>query len=117
MRIRRGEESDFTIIELLIAITIEAILVAGLGTAFIVTIRGATSVDQSFDRSADARIAANYVVSDARNSSGPEVSLGTATCTDAHPPVAGTATPIVEFASTSTSSTGVDTDHLVSYLL
>src|ERR1700761_8735615 len=117
MRIRRGEESGFTIIALLIAITLEAILVAGLGTAFIVTIKGATSVDQSFDRSADARIAAAYVVSDARTSSGPEVSLGTVTCTDAHPPVTGTTTPVVEFSSTSTSSTGVDTDHLISYVL
>jgi type II secretory pathway pseudopilin PulG len=117
VRLPKRDERGFTIVELLIAITIEAVLVAALGTALITTLKGGTSVDQSLDRSSDARIAAFYIVSDAKNSSGPEVSLATSTCTDAHPPVTGTATPIVEFESTSTSSAGVDTAHVVDYLL
>ena len=72
MRIRKRDERGFTVVELLIAIVIEAILVAGIGTALITTLNGGTSVDQSLDRTSDARTAANYVISDARNSSGPD---------------------------------------------
>ena len=110
-------EGGFTLIELLITVTIEAFVLTALATALIVTFKGTTNVNESFVRTSDARIAAHYVIGDARNSSGPETGLGVSTCTDAHPPVAGAANPIVEFTWTSTNSAGVGVHNVVDYIL
>jgi prepilin-type N-terminal cleavage/methylation domain-containing protein len=111
-------EHGFTLIELLVAITIETLIMGSIGFAFVTILNGSTSIRQSLSRSGDARIAAAYIVSDARNSSGPETALAdTASCPDPSPPVAGTATPVVRFSFDTTSSIGVATTTVVNYVL
>jgi len=118
---RRGgtrREGGFTLVEMLVAVVIEAMIVGALGAAFIGITRGTSQVDQSLSQSGDARIAAAYVISDAANSSGPEISLtDTTSCGDATPPVAGTETPVVRFDWSSPSSSGSTTPIVVIYYL
>jgi prepilin-type N-terminal cleavage/methylation domain-containing protein len=116
-RVTRND-AGFTLIELLIVIVIESLIVGGLGSAFILIMNNSTSVKDSLDRTEDARIAASYIISDARNSSGPETSLSdTATCPDPSPPVAGTQSAVVRFNWNSTSSAGATTANVVNYVL
>jgi Tfp pilus assembly protein PilW len=115
---RERSEGGFTLVELLIVIVIEALIVGGLGSAFVLVMNNSASVKDTLDRSEDARIAAAYIVSDARNSSGPETSLtDTASCPDPSPPAAGTASAVVRFNWDSTSSVGATTAHVVNYVL
>jgi type II secretory pathway component PulJ len=108
----RGEVG-FTLVEVLVAVVIEAMIVGALGMAFIGILKGTADVSQSLSRSSDARIAAAYIISDARNSSGPEISL-----TDTTSCGSGTgATPVVRFNWNSTSSAGVPTANVVDYVL
>jgi prepilin-type N-terminal cleavage/methylation domain-containing protein len=110
-------DAGFTLVELLVSIVIEAIIVGALGMAFVGILKGSASVNQSLSRSGDARIAAAYLISDARNSSGPEVSLTTSTCADPSPPVAG-ASLIVQFAYKTTAAlSGTTVPDVVDYLL
>ena len=112
------DEAGFTIIELLIVIVIESLIVGGLGSAFVLIMNNSTTVKESLARTNDARFAANYIVSDARNSSGPETSLtDTTSCPDANPPVAGTPSAVARFDWISTSSTGATTADIVNYVL
>jgi type II secretory pathway component PulJ len=113
----RGE-AGFTLVELLIVIVIESLIVTGLGSAFILIMNNSTTVKDSLTRTNDARYAASYIVSDARNSSGPETSLSdTTSCPDANPPVAGTPTAVARFDWLSTSSTGATTANIINYVL
>src|SRR6478609_5934174 len=97
-RLRNRGEGGFTLAELLVALTIQGLIMGALAMAFIGIMRGTSQVNQSLDKTSDARLAAQYIVSDARNSSGPEISLSdTASCPDPSPPVAGTASPVVRF--------------------
>ncbi|HTK15426.1 MAG TPA: prepilin-type N-terminal cleavage/methylation domain-containing protein, partial [Acidimicrobiia bacterium] len=112
------DEGGFTLVELLIVIAIESLIVGALGSAFILVTNNSSQVKESLARSADARIAAAYIVSDARNSSGPETSLSdTASCPDPSPPVSGTPTAVVRFNWNSTSSAGATTPNIVNYVL
>jgi prepilin-type N-terminal cleavage/methylation domain-containing protein len=112
------DQAGFTLVELLIVIVIEALIVGGLGSAFVLVMNNSASVKDTLSRTEDARIAAQYIVSDARNSSGPETSLSdTASCADANPPVAGAAAAVVRFNWDSTSSAGVTTTNVVNYVL
>ncbi len=112
------DDAGFTLVELLIVIVIEALIVGGLGSAFVLVMNNSTSVKDSLDRTEDARIAASYIISDARNSSGPETSLSdTASCPDPSPPVSGTPTAVVRFNWNSTSSAGATTPNIVNYVL
>jgi prepilin-type N-terminal cleavage/methylation domain-containing protein len=112
------DQAGFTLVELLIVIVIEALIVGGLGSAFVLVMNNSASVKDNLSRTEDARIAAQYIVSDARNSSGPETSLSdTASCPDANPPVAGAATAVVRFNWDSTSSAGVTSANVVNYVL
>jgi type II secretory pathway component PulJ len=112
------DDAGFTLVELLIVIVIEALIVGGLGSAFVLVMNNSTSVKDSLDRTEDARIAASYIISDARNSSGPETSLSdTASCPDPSPPVSGTPTAVVRFNWNSTSSAGTTTPNIVNYVL
>ena len=113
-----NDEAGFTLVELLIVIVIEALIVGGLGSVFILVMNNSTSVKESLDRTEDARLAASYIISDARNSSGPETSLSdTASCPDPSPPVSGTPTAVVRFNWNSTSSVGATTANVVNYVL
>src|SRR5262245_3983789 len=104
-RLRARDERGFTLAELLVALTIQGLIMGALALAFVGIMRGGTQVNQSLLKTGDARIAAQYIVSDARNSSGPEISLtDTTSCPDSNPPVAGTATPVVRFNWDSTDS-------------
>src|SRR5437870_4857572 len=110
-------DAGFTIIELLIVVTIETMIVAGLGSAFVLVMNSSTTVKESLLRTNDARFAASYIVSDARNSSGPETSLSdTASCPDPNPPVAGSQTAVARFNWNSTSSAGATTPNVVNYV-
>lgn len=112
------DEAGFTLVELLIVIVIEALIVGGLGSAFTLVMNNSTSVKDSLDRTEDARIAASYIISDARNSSGPETSLSdTTSCPDPSPPVSGTPSAVVRFNWNSTSSAGATTPNIVNYVL
>ncbi|MDQ1508705.1 MAG: hypothetical protein QOG50_549, partial [Actinomycetota bacterium] len=112
------DDAGFTLVELLIVIVIESLIVGGLGSAFILIMNNSASVKDSLDRTEDARLAASYIISDARNSSGPETSLAdTASCPDPSPPVAGTPTAVVRFNWNSTSSAGAATPNVVNYVL
>ncbi len=103
---------------MLIAVVIEAIIVGALGMAFTGLLTNSNSVTGSLSRSSDARFAAEYMISDARNSSGPEISLtDTTSCTDASPPVTGAATAVVRFNWNSTSSSGAATPNIADYVL
>ena len=117
-RVAARDESGFTLPELLVAIVIEALIVGALGMAFVSILNGSTSVNQSLSRSGDARIVAQYIISDASNSSGPEVSLTDVTsCADPSPPVAGAVTPVVRFNWTTTASDASTTSETVIYYL
>jgi hypothetical protein len=114
----RPGEGGFTLVELLVAVMIEGLIVGALAMAFIGILRSSTQVNESLSRSSDARIAAAYIVNDASNSSGPDVSFAdTTSCPDATPPVAGTQTPVVRFYSTITSSSGTAQPDIVIYYL
>ena len=111
-------EGGFTLVEMLVAVVIEAMIVGALAAAFIGIVRGTSQVNQSLSQSGDARIAAAYIISDAANSSGPEISLtDTTSCADATPPVPGTETPVVRFDWSSPSSSGTTTPIIVIYYL
>ena len=100
------------------AIVIEAIIIGALGMAFTGLLSNSTSINQSLSRSSDARLAAAYMVSDARNSTGPQISLtDTTSCPDASSPVSGTATAVARFNWTSSSSIGASTANTVNYVL
>ena len=112
------DDGGFTLVELLIVIVIEALIVGGLGSAFILVMNNSTSVKENLNRTTDARNAGWYIVSDARNSSGPETSLSdTASCPDPSPPVAGTPSAVVRFNWNSTSAAGATTANVVNYVL
>ncbi len=116
-RPRRGE-GGFTLVELIVAIAIQGLIMGALAMAMIAILQGHKNVGESLDRTGDARIAANYIVSDARNTSGPEISLSdTASCPDPSPPVVGSQTPVARFNWNSTSSTGTTTANIVNYVL
>ena len=111
-------EGGFTLVELLVAVMIEGLIVGALAAAFIGILRSSTQVNDSLSRSSDARIAAAYIVNDASNSSGPQISLtDTTSCPDPSPPVAGTANPVVRFDSTIASASGAATGDIVIYYL
>ena len=115
---RRRGNHGFTLVEVLVAVGIEAVIMIALGTAFIGILQGHKSVKASLARTDDARIAANYIITDAHNSSGPEISLSdTTSCPDPNPPVSGTATPVVRFDWDGTDSAGLATPHIVNYVL
>ena len=98
-------------------VVIEAMIVTGLGSAFVLVMNNSTTVKESLLRTNDARFAASYIVSDARNSSGPETSLSdTASCPDASPPVSGAQTAVVRFNWNSTTSAGATTANVVNYV-
>ncbi len=115
---RPHDEAGFTLAELIVAVAIEALVFGALATAFVVLLHGGTQINDNLSRSNDARFAANYLISDARNSAGPDISLvNTSTCPDPSPPVAGTATPVALFGWRTLSSTGVSTANLSNYVL
>ena len=121
MRTRRRaphDESGFTLAELIVAITIEVVIFGALATAFVVVLNGGSSVNENLGKSADARFAANYIISDARNSSGPEISLtDIASCPDPTPPVAGPPTPVARFNWNATNPNGSTTANIADYVL
>jgi prepilin-type N-terminal cleavage/methylation domain-containing protein len=117
-RPRVGTDAGFTLVELLIVIVLESIIVGAIGSAFILLLNNSTTVKENLSRTGDARIAAQYIVNDAGNSSGPETSLSdTTSCPDPNPPVAGTASAVVRFDWSTTSSTGVVAPDIVNYVL
>jgi type II secretory pathway component PulJ len=116
---RRVERDDagFTLVELLVVVVLEAMIVAALGSAFVLVMNSSTTVKDSLLRTNDARFTASYIVSDARNSSGPETSLSdTASCPDPSPPVSGSQTAVVRFNWNSTTSAGATTPNVVNYV-
>ena len=112
-------DDGFTLVELILAISIETIIFGTLATAFIVVLNSGTTVSESLKRSSDARMAAAYIVSDAQNSSGPEISLvDTTSCPDPSPPVVGPATPVARFNWTTSPSAGpAPTANISDYVL
>jgi type II secretory pathway pseudopilin PulG len=118
MRGVRRDAAGFTIPELLVAIALETIIFGALATAFIVVLNGGDSVNENLNKSSDARFAANYIISDARNSSGPEISLTDATsCPDPTPPVAGAQTAVARFNWNSPNAAGTTTANITAYVL
>ena len=121
MRIRSRSprnESGFTLPELILAIAIETIVFGALATAFVVVLNGGNSINENLGKSNDARFAANYIISDARNSSGPEISLtDIATCPDPNPPVAGPQTAVARFNWDAPNAAGTTTQNIAGYVL
>jgi large repetitive protein len=112
------DDAGFTLVEMLVVVVIEAMIVTALGSAFVLVMNNSTTVKESLARTNDARFAASYIVSDARNSSGPETSLSdTASCPDPSPPVSGSATPVVRFNWNGTTSAGATRTNIVNYVL
>jgi hypothetical protein len=119
-RLRPGwrAEAGFTLPELIVSLALETIIFGALATAFIVVLNGSDSVNDNLNKSSDARFAANYIISDARNSSGPEISLTDATsCPDPAPPVAGTQTAVARFNWNSPNSAGTVTPNITNYVV
>jgi hypothetical protein len=120
MRIRRRvhDESGFTLAELIIALALETIIFGALATAFVVVLHGGSSVNENLQKSSDARFAAAYLVSDARNSSGPEISLvDTTSCPDPNPPVVGTQTAVARFNWNAPNEAGTTSANISNYVL
>ena len=120
MRTRRRvhDESGFTLAELIVTLVLETVVFGALATAFVVALNGGSSVNESLQKSSDARFAAAYIVSDARNSSGPEISLtDTASCTDPDPPVVGTPTAVARFDWNAPNLAGTTTANISNYVL
>ncbi len=112
------DESGFTLAELIVSLAIETIVFGALAAAFVVVINGGTSVNENLKRSSDARFAAAYIASDARNSSGPQMSLSDNTmCPDGSPPVAGTQTVVARFAWDAPGISGSTTPNSSTYVL
>ena len=65
-RSANDRDGGFTLVEVLVAVVIETIIVGALGMAFVAILNGTNTVNQSLSRSGDARIAAAYIISDAR---------------------------------------------------
>ena len=81
-------------------------------------LNGGNSVNENLGKSNDARFAANYIISDARNSSGPEISLtDIATCPDPNPPVAGPQTAVARFNWNAPNAAGTTTANIADYVL
>ena len=109
----RRNEAGFTLPELILAIAIETIIFGALATAFVVVLNGGNSINENLGKSNDARFAANYIISDARNSSGPEISLtDIATCPDPNPPVAGPQTAVARFNWDAPNAAGTTTANI-----
>jgi hypothetical protein len=108
-------DGGFTLVEVLIAVVIEAIIVGALGTAFVGILNSTTTVSRSLASTSDARIAAAYIVSDAANSSGPETSFSDTTSCAPSPLATGTIAA-VRFAWTGTGANGASTAYVVNYL-
>jgi type II secretory pathway pseudopilin PulG len=118
MNLRRRGEGGFTLPELIVAVALETIIFGALATAFVVVLNGGDSVNDNLNKSSDARFAANYIISDARNSSGPEISLtDTTTCPDANPPVAGPQTAVARFNWSSPNAAGTTTANIANYVV
>ncbi len=114
----RRDESGFTLAELILAIAIETIIFGALATAFVVVLNGGSSINENLGKSSDARYAANYIISDARNSSGPEISLtDVASCPDPSPPVAGPQTAVARFNWNAPNTAGTITANVADYVL
>ncbi len=113
----RGQRG-FTLPELIIALAIETVIFGALATAFVVVLNGGNTVNENLKRTSDARFAAAYIISDARNSSGPEISLADITsCPDPNPPVTGAQTPVARFNWTTSSAAGTTTNNISTYVL
>jgi prepilin-type N-terminal cleavage/methylation domain-containing protein len=67
-RLRQGE-SGFTLAEMLVVVVISGIIVAAVGSSFVVSTRAATSSNDRVDRSRDAQQTSTYFLSDAQNAS------------------------------------------------
>jgi len=120
VRIRRRvhDESGFTLAELIVTLVLETVVFGALATAFVVALNGGSSVNENLQKSSDARFAAAYIVSDARNSSGPEISLtDTTSCTDPNPPVVGTPTAVARFNWNAPNLAGTTTANISNYVL
>lgn len=118
MRRTKRDEGGFTLPELIVSLALETIIFGALATAFIVVLNGSDSVNDNLNKSSDARFAANYIISDARNSSGPEISLTDATsCPDPTPPVAGTPTAVARFSWNSPNAAGTTTANITNYVI
>jgi prepilin-type N-terminal cleavage/methylation domain-containing protein len=114
----RRDQSGFTLPELLVAMALETIIFGALATSFVVVLTGSDSVNDNLNKSSDARFAANYVISDARNSSGPEISLTDATsCPDPSPPVAGAQAAVARFNWNAPNAAGTATANITDYVI
>ena len=118
---RRPTDRDggFTLVELLVAVVIEALVVGALGRAFVGILNGTNSVNQSLSRSGDARIAAAYIISDAAQF---ERARGVAHVVDVHrPEPAGRghfdARRAVRLARNDERNGEATTTHVVDYIL
>jgi type II secretory pathway pseudopilin PulG len=115
---RRSDETGVTLVELLVAIVVTAVILAALTTAFFVTSHNESSVQERLTKSHDAQLAASYIVADAQNTSGAEVSVvDTATCSDPNPPVSGPVTPLARLNWTDVSSAGPSVPKTANYVL
>jgi type II secretory pathway pseudopilin PulG len=120
MRIPRPvrDESGFTLVELIVTLVLEMIIFGALASAFVLALNGGSAVNESLQKSSDARFAASYIASDARNSSGPEISLSDSTsCADANPPVPGPQTAVARFNWNAPNLAGSTTANISNYVL
>src|SRR5262249_13059679 len=65
-RARRGE-AGFTLAEVLVSVSILAVIAAAIGAAFVVTAHDSVGVSERFSQSHDAQIASAYLATDVQN--------------------------------------------------
>lgn len=110
---RTGTDDGYTLIELLVTVVILGVIIGPLASAFAVSVRTAKPTQERFERSHDAQLAANYVVTDAQSADGPGIAISDDATTCG--PSGGS--PIVRMRWTSTAPGFTTTTENVNYVL
>ncbi len=113
----RGDESGFTLVELLVTCVVQSMIVAAIASSFFLFAKAQDSTKKRLLKTTDAQLAATYFITDAQAVSGPEVSLSdTTSCADPSPPVTGTLSPVARFTWSVTAGAGTTTTDTINYV-
>ncbi len=113
----RGDESGFTLVELLVTCVVQSMIVAAIASSFFLFAKAQDSTKKRLQKTTDAQLAATYFITDAQAVSGPEVSLtDTTSCADPSPPVTGTLTAVARLTWSVTAGAGTTTTDTINYV-
>jgi large repetitive protein len=107
-RLTRARDQGFTLVELLVVITIMPLIVGAIATGFITTLRNDTSVTNRVSDSHDAQITSAYFERDVQSAQYASTSPS---------PMCGTTQQLLGLSWTTTASTGTVVTNNVSYTM